>query len=752
MSVPCVIIVLHTEKTQNKGNTMKIDRLGQATDKETNLETVKMSIDASAVDHLMMNLTSLYSDPVIAVLREYSSNAIDSHIRAGIEKPILITTPSQERGNKLIIEDFGIGMSKDDIANIYSRYGLSTKGSSNDEIGGFGLGCKSALAIADRFDITARKDGIETVAFIEKNVKGVGVVHFVSENPTTEANGVKISIPVEIRHFSRFQQNNMLAFFVGYAPNTVLVNGQTVPSMFEQPWRQITTGGEIIGAIYEGRVEYGSMQSNYNALSVNIGGVTYKVDSYSMSSQNTDLSEFASKARSYKVVLNLPIGSVDLTPSREALMNTDRTNAAITATVKDAEEAITDAILARIAEQKNITDAVKTYIDEKRKWSFSTPVSYRGIQITDYVSFKDAGASITLMSRDKRTKTKASQVRQMSEIALTSLTGFMENLTPIFVKASSKHDELAKNLVYYSQKTFNSELLVSFIFDDTVKGISPLFDALTADFVTPETVIEVATDFRSVNRKLALAASKELRGSGTAKVSGSLPAVNLADGTMIVTPFELDKLQKTKKVAYIHANQSSSRLGRIFPTLGWHYNNGGVKIYDHNGVMATVSQALPEYTVVFLSANRKVEKFLETVPQAIEVGVAVEKFATSIINEKANLIAHKLIANGHRSNSNDYRHVAEMAKDLKKENVFNFIANDADKTFMESLETSYERYDVDVQLFDNWGRNNQKVEDDVTNIMATLNAFNEKYALLSQLRVYTSEQANHVVSYMNSVA
>ena len=130
---------------------MKTTRIGQeASEATTNLETVKMSIDASAVDHLMSNLTNLYSDPSMAILREYSSNAIDSHVRAKKSAPILITTPTRENDYKLTVQDFGVGMSKDEIANVYSRYGLSTKGASNDEIGGFGLGCKSALAIADR--------------------------------------------------------------------------------------------------------------------------------------------------------------------------------------------------------------------------------------------------------------------------------------------------------------------------------------------------------------------------------------------------------------------------------------------------------------------------------------------------------------------------------------------------------------------------------------------------------------------------
>lgn len=728
---------------------MKIEQLGQAVDTPSTLETVKMSIDASAVDVLMNNLTNLYSDPALAVLREYTSNAIDSHIRAGVDTPIEVTTPSGT-SNLLVIQDHGTGLSKDEIANVYSRYGLSTKSTNNDEIGGFGLGCKSALAIADRFDIVSVKDGVETFAYIQKNVKGVGVVHFVSEEATDKPNGVKVTIPIDSRHLNRFSKNNIFPFFVGYKSNTVKLNGAVVPTMFDNEWTQIASGGEIIGAIYESRVEYGSIQSSYHTIAANVGGVIYNLSNFTM--HNDELSKFFSKARSYKVVLNLPIGSVDLTPSRESLMNTERTNASLSATIKDAEEAITEAIISRILEKDNITDASITYVTEKRRWSFDTPVSYRGTEITDYISFKDAGKNVTKMFRDKRTKNKAAQVNVVDSVYLGSILNQGNSERVYFVKGTHT-DELAKNLVYYSEKTYGTDVFTAILFDKSVSGVSDLFDALSAQFVTPEEVISVATEYRSVNRKAALAASKANRGSGAVKTAGSLPVLDLGNEyNQMVKPYAVSNLASEKKVAYIHANLSNSRLGRIFPTLGWHYNNGsGVKIYDQNGVMNTVRKALPDYKIVFLAGNRKVEKFLELVPQAVEVGAEVSKLASVEINEKSNLIAHKLIANAHRSHSNEYRHLLEIAHELKEQLMFDSLTDEADKVFLGSLCAGFDRNDTDVQLFDNWGRGNEKVESEVSHITNTLLAFGQKYALLSQIKVYNKTQAEHIVAYMNSI-
>lgn len=45
----------------------------------------------------------------------------------------------------LEFKDFGIGMSEDTIMTVFTQYGNSTKNDSNDEVGGFGIGSKTAF-------------------------------------------------------------------------------------------------------------------------------------------------------------------------------------------------------------------------------------------------------------------------------------------------------------------------------------------------------------------------------------------------------------------------------------------------------------------------------------------------------------------------------------------------------------------------------------------------------------------------------
>lgn len=56
------------------------ERTGVTVDSTVQGEDVAMSIDQSALAHIMNVLTDLYVDPELAVIREYSTNALDSHI------------------------------------------------------------------------------------------------------------------------------------------------------------------------------------------------------------------------------------------------------------------------------------------------------------------------------------------------------------------------------------------------------------------------------------------------------------------------------------------------------------------------------------------------------------------------------------------------------------------------------------------------------------------------------------------------
>src|SRR4051812_10416252 len=99
------------------------------------------SDDDCDVSFLASTFIDMYSKPALACIREYACNAYDSHKAAGNPDPIEVYLPTDLR-QMFVVRDRGVGMAVDDILNIYTKYGKSTKRNSDDEVGMLGLGCK----------------------------------------------------------------------------------------------------------------------------------------------------------------------------------------------------------------------------------------------------------------------------------------------------------------------------------------------------------------------------------------------------------------------------------------------------------------------------------------------------------------------------------------------------------------------------------------------------------------------------------
>jgi hypothetical protein len=267
-------------------------------------QSIEMTIDTNSLAHIMSVLTNLYSDPEMAVLREYSCNARDSHLAVGQTRPIEITLPSNF-DQYLVIEDFGLGLSIDDITEIYSRYGASTKRGTNEQTGMLGLGSKSALTYATQFTMTAVKDGVRSEVLISVKVDGSGKMEVMDTVTTNEPNGVRITIPSSPQN--KFAEKAS-RFFQYWADGTVLVNG-------EQP-ETIGDLTDIGDGMFITDTERSWQTREYNDIIV-MGGVPYPVPSeYKSKLENV--------SRKY-CVFYVPMGDVDFVPSREEMNLTPRT-------------------------------------------------------------------------------------------------------------------------------------------------------------------------------------------------------------------------------------------------------------------------------------------------------------------------------------------------------------------------------------------------------------------------------------------
>ena len=179
-------------------------------------ESIGMSLDLDSAQVLMQMLSkNLYSDAIGSTIRECASNALDSHRRAGVDKPIIVSLNRNNHDNyEFSVEDFGIGLDADDVVNIISKYGKSTKRNSNTELGMMGLGFKAPLAYTSSFYFVARKDGMERKYMMYEGEE-VNSIDLLYEAPTDQPSGVKVIVPVNYydRHDFVRKTKEQLAYF-----------------------------------------------------------------------------------------------------------------------------------------------------------------------------------------------------------------------------------------------------------------------------------------------------------------------------------------------------------------------------------------------------------------------------------------------------------------------------------------------------------------------------------------------------------
>ena len=277
---------------------------------------VSFGIKQEGLAHIFNVLRNqLYSDKILAVLREYSCNAVDAHTEAGHNRPIEVTLPSR-LSLELKIRDYGIGLSETDIQEIYAFYGESTKRKSNSLIGQLGLGSKSAFAYGDNFVINSYLNGIKTTYNAYIDPSQIGQIAKLASAPTTEANGVEIVIPVKPADCETFVSTARSLFT--YFKVKPIVRGAANFAYEEKPYIYSGADWRINKA---DRNSYGR-----NCVAV-MGNIGYKISSSALKlDENNDAEATIERLlNNCDIELDVPIGELDIAASREGLQYTDRT-------------------------------------------------------------------------------------------------------------------------------------------------------------------------------------------------------------------------------------------------------------------------------------------------------------------------------------------------------------------------------------------------------------------------------------------
>ena len=290
------------------------------------LESVSFKIDEENLGTLFHILRSqIYSNAPLAVIREISTNAVDAHVEAKKPNlPIHVHFPTQ-LDSFLKIRDFGNALSDEQIREIYTSYGASTKRNSNKQIGQMGLGSKSPMAYCDSFIVNSYRNGVLTSwnTYLDESKKGA--MAKMAESPTTEPNGLEIVVPVKVQDINKFIENGFSLFsFWKLKPNFFNLTDEQKrifkercdkPPIFEKKnWK--LTGDNRSFAV--------------------MGNIPYPIDTSSFA--NGEIQSHFNALLSKGLVIEFKIGEIEFATSREALSYSNKTKKAVLSALEEAHQ------------------------------------------------------------------------------------------------------------------------------------------------------------------------------------------------------------------------------------------------------------------------------------------------------------------------------------------------------------------------------------------------------------------------------
>ena len=185
---------------------------------------------------------SLYSDKVMAVIRELSTNAYDSHISAKNPRPFTVKLPTAADPN-FSVRDYGTGLSQKDMEHLYTTYGASNKNDSNDFVGCLGLGSKSPFAYTKSFTTTSYFNGTQYTYIAAIDDAGVPTLNLIHSCETSEPNGLEISFAVKQHDFNEFSQKAVRIFHY-FKMKPTIIGGVTYDFTKEYGNRSIVIEGD----------------------------------------------------------------------------------------------------------------------------------------------------------------------------------------------------------------------------------------------------------------------------------------------------------------------------------------------------------------------------------------------------------------------------------------------------------------------------------------------------------------------------
>ena len=282
---------------------------------------------------------SLYSNKIGGILREYGANSKDAHdLSNQKDRPIEITFPTVFEPN-LKFRDFGYGLSHEQMFNVFCVYGESTKTTSNEVVGYFGIGAKIGFAYISCFTITSIHKGVKSIYNAYLDESDCGKLALLASEESSEEQGLEISISVNPNDFERFK-DEAKKLFRFWKPYPIFHN-----------WKDFKPQAVEYHLLRQNR--WGFLK-NHSTCIVS-GPIAYHFDE----SQIPNLNDIQRKILQKGLAIFVGIGDVNLQASRESIAYTPKTIKFLQNKIGEIEQEIIDEVKLKL-------NSLKTEVDGRR--------------------------------------------------------------------------------------------------------------------------------------------------------------------------------------------------------------------------------------------------------------------------------------------------------------------------------------------------------------------------------------------------
>lgn len=357
-------------------------------------EQVNCTIDAEDMRYVASLLRNNYSNTRLAVVREISANALDANAEAGVTRPIEIKLPTAMNPT-FAVRDFGGGLSQEDVFGLYSKYGKSTKRTSNNYIGAFGIGKFAPLSYGDNFTCVSFHDGVKTSynVFVDENDDTKITKLF--EEPSNEPTGLSIEVAVSeddrkefrnvVQNFFRFFSDSDMPKFLGVEEDFIKTPKKVLSSKTDE-WFFAEDENRGYGYHYYSHVLMGRVAYPLDPNAINVENFVSNESSRRIVQQLLQQSNF---------YFRVPLGSVRLHHSRESLEYNKATQKEICAILYKVSQDIQTIAKEKLADSEDLWDAKRNYaqvinaLPYQVRGVFENSFEWSGIKITDSTFHRD---------------------------------------------------------------------------------------------------------------------------------------------------------------------------------------------------------------------------------------------------------------------------------------------------------------------------------------------------------------------------